>query len=491
MNIALSLIDLILVAPIICLFLGSIIPITIKVFRGNREMNSLSTVIYAFIGIIAAMGFLISTQSVHTLAFSKALIFDGISSFTSFIVLVITSVTLFYSRDSLAIPRRQFSEYVFLLLNSAVGMLIVVGSNDLIVTFIGIEIMSLGLYLLIAMSNEAKLSKEAAVKYFILGSFTSAIFLYGIAFVYGSVGSTYMDDITKVAPVLISSHRLFVFGAVMVVVGFGFKVALAPFHAWTPDVYQGSPTPITGFMATGVKAVVFVAFLRWLLTELLMGDRSLVWVNTFEWLAVLTMLVGNIAALMQSNLKRMLAYSGVAHSGYAMIGLLTAAVGSEGYLGASGLLFYIFSYTIMTLGTFGVVSLFERRKDTILSVDSLKGLAKSHPWLALAIMIFMLSLAGIPPTLGFFGKFFIFSAAIKQGFFWLAVWGVINSVISVYYYLRPAVLMYMHDEGVAPLVGGRLMTRTLIGLSAFLIVATSFVLDPIYKYILQAVSEVF
>ena len=275
MNIEFDSIDLLFVAPMICLFLGSLIPITIKVLRGNKEMGSFSTSIYALMGIIAAIVFVVVTQSANTLAFSKALVFDGISSFTSLIVLSITIVTLFYSRDSLAVPKKQFSEYVFLLLNSAIGMLIVVASNDLIVTFIGIEIMSLCLYLLIAMSNEQRLSKEAAFKYFILGSFASAIFLYGISFVYGSVGSTYMDDIIKVASVLGSSHRLFVFGAVMIVVGFGFKVALAPFHAWTPDVYQGSPTPITGFMATGVKVVVFVAFLRWFLTELLIGDRAL------------------------------------------------------------------------------------------------------------------------------------------------------------------------------------------------------------------------
>ena len=491
MSIEFNPIDLLLVAPLICLFLGSIIPMTIKVLRGNREINPLSTVTYALMGIIAAMGFSISTQSANTLAFSKALVFDGISSFTSLIVLGITGVTLLYSKESLAIPKKQFSEYVFLLLNSAIGMLIVLTSNDLIVTFIGIEIMSLCLYLLIAMSNEPRLSKEAAFKYFILGSFASAIFLYGIAFIYGSAGSTYIDDLTKVASVLISSHRLFVFGAVMVVVGFGFKVALAPFHAWTPDVYQGSPTPITGFMATGVKAVVFMAFLRWLLTELLLGDRSLVFVNILEWIAVITMLVGNIAAIMQDNLKRMLAYSGIAHSGYAMVGLLAATVGGNGALGASGLLFYIFSYAIMTLGTFGVVSLFEGREDTILSIDSLKGLAKSRPLLALAITLLMLSLAGIPPTLGFFGKFFIFSAAIKQGFFWLVVWGVINSVISVYYYLRPAVLMYMYDETAIPLSDDKFMTRICIGIAAFLIVATSLALDPIYQYIQQAVSGVF
>lgn len=484
-------IDVLLVAPIICLFLASLIPITIKVLRGNREMDSLSTVLYALIGLIAAMGFLISTQSAHTFAFSKALVFDGISNFTGLIVLVITGTTLFYSKDSPTICKKQFSEYVFLLLNSAVGMLIVVGSNDLILTFIGIEIMSLCLYLLIAMGNEQRLTKESAFKYFILGSFASAIFLYGVAFVYGSAGSTYLDEITQAAPVLISSHRLFVLGAVMVIVGFGFKVALAPFHGWVPDVYQGSPTPLTSFMATGVKIVVFMAFLRWLLTGLLTGDRSLIFINVLEWLAVLTMLVGNIAAIMQDNLKRMLAYSGIAHSGYAMIGLLAATVGGWGSSSVSGLLLYIFSYVIITIGTFGVVNLFEEHEDTILSIDNLKGVAKDHPLLALAITILMLSLAGIPPTLGFFGKFFVFSAAIKQGFFWLAIWGVINSVISVYYYLKPVVFMYMYEGERTPFLSGRLTTRAFIYASAFLMIFMGFALNFIYNYISQTVSGIF
>ena len=402
MNIDFHFIDLILVAPMICLFFGSIIPITIKVFRGNREAGVGPMTLYALMSILSALCFLLSTQSMDEFAFSGALIFDGLSNLASLVVIGITGVTLFYSQENLSIPREQFSEYIFLLLSSAIGMLIVAAANDLIVVFIGIEIMSLCLYLLIAMSREQRLSKEAAFKYFILGSFASAIFLYGIAFIYGSVGSTYMDKIAEAAPILISSQRSFVFGAIMVMVGFGFKVALAPLHAWTPDVYQGSPTPVTGFMATGVKAVIFIAFLRWLLTGVLEGDRSLIFVNVLEWAAVVTMLVGNIAAIMQNNLKRLLAYSGIAHSGYILVGLLAATVGGEGYWGASGLLFYILAYSIMTLGTFGVVSLFESREDTVLSIDSLKGLAKTHPWLSLCITFLMLSLAGIPPTLGFF-----------------------------------------------------------------------------------------
>ncbi len=504
MDIALNAIDLFLVAPLICLFLGSLIPITVKVLRGNKEMAPFPTIIYGFIGIVLATGFLIAAQSVNTLAFSGALVYDGITIFTSLVVLLITAVTLLYSGENSAICKEQFSEYVFLLLGSAIGMLIVVASNDLIVTFIGIEIMSLCLYMLIALGRDPILSKEAALKYFILGSFASAIFLYGIALVYGSVGSTYLGDIAKVASLLMSSHRIFVFGAVMVILGFGFKLALVPFHSWAPDVYQGSPTPLTGFMATGVKIVVFMAFLRWLLTDILVGDRSVILLNVLEWSAVLTMVVGNVAAIMQDSLKRMLAYSGIAHSGYAMMGLLAAAVGSVegGIFGASGLLFYVFSYTIMTLGAFGVVSLLEVRENKVFSIENdLKGLGKNRPWLALGITLFMLSLAGIPPTLGFFGKFFLFSAALKQGFFWLVIWGVISSVISVYYYLRPVVFMYMvreteerdvrKNEQAPDSSNEKLMTQTCICLSAVFVVVAGMTLDPIYKYIQEIVSRMF
>ena len=488
MGISLNLTDFFLVAPMLSLFFASLVPLTIKVFKGNREMDSMSTILYGCMGLIMAAVFLISTQSIDTFSFSKALVFDGMSSFASFLVIGITGATLFYSRENLSISKAQFSEYVFLLLNSAVGMLIVSVANDLIVMFIGIEIMSLCLYLLIALSNEQRLSKEAAFKYFILGSFASAIFLYGIAFIYGSVGSTYMDDISKAASVFISSHRLFAFGAMMVIVGFGFKVALAPWHSWAPDVYQGAPTPVTGFMATGVKVVVFIAFLRWLSTDLLLGDRSWILVYALEWLAVVTMLVGNIAAILQTQFKRMLAYSSVAHAGYALVGLLAATMGEETDFGASSLLLYIFSYTVMTLGTFGVVSLFERRED--LSMDSLKGLARTHPWCALAITFLMLSLAGLPPTLGFFGKFVIFSAALKQNLIWLVVWAVVSSVIGIYYYLRPVILMYMYDVSTVPLVDGKLMTRVLVGVSVLGVVVTSFFLDSIYQYILQSVLGV-
>lgn len=485
-------VDLVLVSPAIVLFLASIIPLTIKVLNGNREQNTFATVVYGLIGIVAASGLVIANQNAYKVAFGGALIFDGISTWSSLIVLFITALTLLFSRENYSTNTRQFSEYVFLVLNAAIGMLTVVWSHDLIVTFVGIELMSLSLYMLIALSSEFKLSKEAAFKYFVLGSFASAIFLYGIAFIYGTAGTTELNKISELATDLATTNRLFLFGMALVILGICFKVSIFPFHNWLPDVYQGSPTPVTAFMATGVKAVTFGLFLRVIVTNTFLSERSEMFFDALQWLAVFTILVGNIGAVMQNNFKRMLAYSSVAHSGYAMIGLLAAGIGGNAMLGASGVLYYMFAYAIMTIGSFGVVSLLEKNEDSIVLIDDLKGLSRRNPWVAICITIFMLSLAGLPPTIGFFGKFFIFSAAVKQGLFWMAVWGVIGSVISVYYYLRPVVVMYMSDEQTdVHAEPGRQLTQFAVSLSAILILVIGFTADPFYRMVWQAVSKLF
>jgi NADH-quinone oxidoreductase subunit N len=274
-------------------------------------------------------------------------------------------------------------------------------------------------------------------------------------------------------------------------VGLLFKVAVFPFHSWVPDVYQGASTPVTAFMATGVKLVSFVAFLRFVGTDALTADRGETLIQLLEWLAVLTMLVGNLAAIVQNNIKRVLAYSGVAHSGYAMVGVIAAGMGSQGLLGASGVVYYLIAYSVMTLGAFGVVSLLEKREDSLIQVDDLQGLGRRCPWLAALLSLFLLSLAGIPPTVGFFGKFFIFSAAIQQELYWLAIWGVLNSVISVYYYLRPIVVMYMRDEGELKPVHSRPMTQATIVALAVLVVVLGLVPSPIFEMVSSSLSGMF
>ncbi len=492
MEIQFGLIDFVLISPALALFVASCIPLLIKVLRGNVEQNAFATLIYGYVGLIAAAGFTIATMGTERVAFEGALVFDGVSSFTSIVVILVTAVGLTFARDSMSTNSRQFTENMFLTLNCAVGMLTMAWANDLIITFVGLELFSLCLYMLIAMSLEERASKEAAFKYFILGSFASAFMLYGISFIYGTVGSTYLPDLIAATPSLLATNRLFLLGFILLLTGVAFKIALFPFHAWAPDVYQGSPTPLTAFMATGVKAVTLAFFLRLVASQAFTVERFWPFVDVLQWLAVLTILVGNVGAFRQKSLKRMLAYSSVAHSGYVMIGVIAAGIGGASMLGASGVMYYIFAYSLMTIGAFGVLHLLEPHADSDLTVEDLRGLAADKPWLALSMTVLLLSLTGIPPTIGFFGKFIIFSAAVKQGLIWLAVWGVIGSIISVYYYLRPVVAMYMEE----PIFSGnkvamRPLSYFTVTFLALATLAFGLASEPFYKVVLASVAKVF
>lgn len=450
MNMNIGLNDILLISPLIALFIASLFPLTTKVLRGNKEPHPLITLSMGLTGIIVAIGLLIVFGGSGMTAFAGSLVFDGVTSWVGVIALGAAGAALIFMYENPATVGKQFSELVFLAMNSMVGMLILVSSIDLLMVFIGLELMSLSLYLMIAMSNEEKISKEAALKYFVLGSFASAIFLYGVAFIFGSTGGTNILAFMDNAATLVQTSQLFLFGMTLVVLGFCFKVSIAPFHAWTPDVYQGAPTPHSAFMATAVKAVLFAGFLRVIATKSLVGSENLF--DMLQWLAVITMIVGNTAALLQNSFKRMIAYSSIAHSGYALVGVITAGVSADASFGASSVIFYILSYSFMTLGAFAMAAMLEKSENHIINIDDLAGFARQRPVLGLCLTVFLLSLAGIPPTIGFFGKFYLFSAAIGEGLLWLAVWGMISSVIAAYYYLRPIVVMYMKegDADIAP-----------------------------------------
>lgn len=486
MNMNIGIGDILLVSPMIMLFLASIIPITVKVFRGNSEQSASATLIQGLGGILAAIVLLLVVSGSGATAFANALVFDGITKWMGLIALVSSAGALLLMYDNPATNGDQFSELVFLTLSSVIGMMILVSAVDLLMVFVGLETMSLALYLMIAMSHEQKLSKEAALKYFVLGSFASAIFLYGIAMTFGSAGSTYIPMIIQKSADLIVSSHLFLFGIVLLVLGFCFKVSIAPFHAWTPDVYQGAPTPHSAYMATAVKAVSFAAFLRLIATRPLVGSENLL--DMLQWLAVITMLVGNMAAILQNNFKRMLAYSSIAHSGYLLVGVITTGYSENMSFGASGVVFYLAAYSLMTLGAFAVVSLMEKTENSSVSVDDLAGYAKKRPLMALCLTVLLLSLAGIPPTVGFFGKFYLFTAAIGEGFLWLALWGVLNSVISAYYYLRPIVVMYMKEGDAQEATHSLNATRTAIIVSAVLVVVLGLVSGPIFEMFERALS---
>lgn len=458
MNVVVGLADILSVSPLIVLVLASVIPITVKVLNGNNEPNTVASLWQGVGGLLASALLLLSVyllvkgEGVQT-AFGGALVLDGKTVTVGFLSTLLTVLALMLMHDSPSTRGHQFAELVFLTLSSVFGMLVLAAANDLLVLFIGLETMSLSLYLMIAMSHEQRASKEAALKYFVLGGLASAILLYGISFIYGAAGTTSMPQIAQLTANLIKSNHLFLFGIVLATVGFCFKVAIVPFHAWTPDVYQGAPTPHTALMATAVKAVSFVAFLR--IIELNALDWSENLLDFLQWLAVITMIVGNVAAIVQNNFKRMLAYSSIAHSGYLMVGLLAvgisdplsvpASVLDPRVFGTSSVLFYLVAYSVMTLGSFAMVTMLEKTENSSIAIDDLAGYARKRPWLAFALTLCLLSLAGIPPTVGFFGKFYLFTSALAEGLLWLSIWGMINSVISAYYYLRPIVVMYMKD----------------------------------------------
>jgi NADH-quinone oxidoreductase subunit N len=429
--------------PMTILTIFACLPITLKVLNKNIEPSNVITLSFGLCGLILAAISTLMLRSANTpTIFAGALIFDKMATFANLGIIVVAGLTLFLSVSGVNTKNNSFAEHTFLVLLSAVGMLTLTSAGDLIVAFIGLEIMSIALYVLIGIGHEQRFSKEAALKYFILGSFASAIFLYGIAFIYGTANTTHLAPLASQAVMLAETSRLFVAGIILLFVGVGFKVSLFPFHAWTPDVYQGAPTSVSGFMATGVKLVMFTFLLRLAVLHIFKTDPA--FISILQVVAVLTMTIGNITAIVQENIKRVIAYSSIAHAGYILVAIIVAST-SNSPDAATAALFYLMAYSVMNLGAFAIVNIFEKEERGNLSITDYAGLGFKYPFLGAALSIFMLSLAGIPPTAGFLGKFFIFAAAVKENYMGLAIFGVINSLLSVYYYLRILVYLYMKE----------------------------------------------
>ncbi len=375
-------------------------------------------------------------------AFRDMIVLDQHALFFHIVIAYAAALVILLSMDYLRRAGVETGEYYALVLFSTSGMLLLASAGDLIVVFLGIELMSLSLYVLAGLFTRDLRSTEASMKYFLLGAFASAFLLYGIALVYGTTGATNFD---RIASALAGRPRdpFFLVGLGLILVGFGFKISAVPFHMWAPDVYQGAPTSVTALIATGSKAAMLAVTIRLIVSAFrsLQGDWGpLLWV-----LAALTMTVGNVVAIAQSNLKRMLAYSSVAHVGYMLVGLVTG-----GIPGAAAVLFYVFAYVFTTIGTFGVISLCEREGGEAVEVSDYAGLGRRSPLLALVLSLFLLSLVGIPPLAGFVGKFYVFGSAVRAGYLWLAVIAVLNSAVAAYYYLRVIVYMYMREPEAAP-----------------------------------------
>ena len=400
--------------------------------RGTRNLAYLSLVSLA----VAAYA-QVTVAGAGLVGFGGTVTADLYATAFNLVFIIVTALTVLLSFRYLDYQGLERGEYYALLLFACAGMMIMAASLDLLMIFIGLEILSISSYILCGIAQRDLRSNESALKYFLLGAFATGFLLYGIAMLYGATGSIQLRDIraalTKEA---VYTNPYIWMGLGLILVGFGFKIALVPFHMWTPDVYEGAPTPITAFLSTGPKAAGFAALARILVEGLSAAQAE--WSQVLWVLAVLTMTVGNVIAIQQNNLKRMLAYSSIAHAGYILAALV---VGGRDGLGA--VLFYSLAYALMNSGAFAILILASARGKERVVFSDYAGFGYVEPVIALAMFVFMLSLAGIPLTAGFTGKFQIFKAAIDQGYIWLAVIGVLNSVVSLYYYLRIVVVMYM------------------------------------------------
>lgn len=436
--------DLRLLAPHIVIAATALLVLLIEAFGGKGRKGYLAYLGIA--GIAVAALFTPGLFGPQRLGFNGMLAGDGFAAFFYFVLYVVGVLTLLLSENYLRDERMDHGEYYALVLLALLGMMLMAGATHLMVFFLALETMSIAIYALAGYLRTEE-SVESGFKYFILGGFSSGFLLYGIALIYGACGTTQIYAVMKHFAEMssLTSSPMAVIGVGLITIGFGFKVAAVPFHVWTPDVYQGAPTSVTAFMATGVKAAAFSVFLRVFLTAF--QGFSVEWSAVLWVLAVLTMTMGNFAALVQTDVKRMLAYSSIAHAGYLLVGLVagTAEAGS-------GMLFYLLGYAFMNLGAFACVIMVGRYGQENTNLESYAGLGFKFPLLGLAMTIFMFSMAGIPPTVGFIGKFLIFKAAIHQGFYWLTILGVLNSAASVYYYLRVIVTMYFREAPEQPVV---------------------------------------
>jgi NADH-quinone oxidoreductase subunit N len=369
---------------------------------------------------------------------------DNYAIFFHVLILCAGLLAVLLSPGYLRATGSERGEHYTLMLWSIVGMLGLVSARELISLFVALEIMSVSAYALCGLRRDVAQSQEAALKYFVTGAFSSGFFLYGVALLYGASGSTHFDRIARALAMLPNngSGTLAILGLGLLLVGFGFKVASVPFHAWAPDVYEGAPTPVTGFMAAGVKAAAFGAFIRVLMEALPALAHH--WQPIVAILAVASMVLGNLGALAQSSLKRMLAYSSIAHAGY-----LLAALVAQPHRAAEAILFYLIGYAAVSLGSFGLLAALARDGREPLVLDDLAGLADQRPGLAAALTVFLISLTGIPVSAGFVGKFQLFSAAVSAGYVSVAIVGMLMSVVSAYYYLRVVVTMYMREPSQA------------------------------------------
>jgi NADH-quinone oxidoreductase subunit N len=426
--------SLIAIVPMCCVTATAIAAMIAEAFREPGEempIGPLGAIGLAGAGIASA-----ALWNSNATSFG-VVVADNFGLFITWILIVVGLLSLVFSAPTIERERLPQGEYYALMLFAVAAMMLMATATDLLVIFLALEVLSLAVYVLTGIRRDKPSATEAAFKYFLLGGFSSAFFLYGIAFTYGVTGSTRLDRIgSLIAAQSTAATPMQLLAVGLLLVGFAFKVSAVPFQMWTPDAYEGAPPAVTGFMSTGVKAAAFGAFVRVFLAafEPLRGEWSdIVWI-----IAAATMIVGSVVGVVQSNVKRMLAYSSIAHAGFLLVALVSA-----NDVGKGAVLFYLLAYAVANLGAFGIIALLDTEEWPNDRVGDYAGLWTEHPALAALMTVFLLSLGGFPPLAGFIAKWYVFSAAIKAGYYWLAVIGVLTSVVSVFFYLRIVIMMYM------------------------------------------------
>lgn len=464
--------DLAGIAPEIILTIAALFVLTLEMARLSRPGIMLFV---AAMGIVLAGGVLAQAGGEERVLFGGMLRLNSFSIFLDFLYLAVGLATLILSQGYLEKKGNETrGEYPALILFAIIGMMLMTQANDLVMVFLGLELLSLSLYVLVGFLRHDIYSNESGLKYLLLGAFATGFFLFGAALTYGATGTTNFDGIASaIDSGDILSHVFLSLGIGLLLIGFAFKVALAPFHMWSPDVYQGAPTTVTGFLCTAPKAAGFGALMKVFMTAF--PEVHDEWQTLFWIMAALTMTVGNISALVQSNVKRMLAFSSISHAGYLAMGVLVLDSNSVG-----AILFYLAVYSAMNLGAFAIIAVAEREEQGV-TFEDYRGLASRHPWFSAAIALFLISLAGFPPTAGFVAKYGLFSVVIAKGYIWLVIIAVLNTLVSVYYYLRWVVNMYMREEEevLRPVTGIMVVGLIVLLVAAVLLfgIAPGFLLD--------------
>jgi len=437
-QIAMNNVNLSAIMPSLVLCVFGMVLLLVSVFLERGRTAPVAWL--SLIGIVVAGTVSVNGWNNPQAGFAGSVVLDNFATFFNITCLIAAGLTILMSDSYLHREGYPVGEYYPLILFTTAGAMWMASGTDLMTIFLGLEVLSVSLYVLAGFFRGQLRSNEAGLKYFFLGAFSTGFLLYGVALLYGATGTTKVAGIAEALRLMpdVTSNPMVIAGAVLLSIGFLFKIGAAPFHMWTPDVYQGAPTPITAFMSAGPKAAAFAAFMRvtYISLDSLQVDMSAM----FWFLAVVTMTVGNFIAISQKDVKRMLAFSSISHAGYALVGMV-----AWNEIGFSGILFYMLVYTFMNIGAFAVLVLIGKKGEENLTLEGLSGIGYKRPFLGIAMTIFLFSLMGLPPTAGFTGKFFIFAGAIKAGYIWLAVLGLLNSAVSLYYYLRVMVYMYFRD----------------------------------------------